>query len=106
MAKTKTAYFCQNCGAQSAKWQGQCNVCKSWNTLVEEVLEKAPASGWKGGSTDPKATKPIPVGEIRSEDEMRIPLGDPELDRVLGGGLVAGSVVFMKRREHRARTGR
>lgn len=95
MAKTKTAYFCQNCGAQSAKWQGQCNVCKSWNTLVEEVLEKAPASGWKGGSTDPKATKPIPVGEIRSEDEMRIPLGDPELDRVLGGGLVPGSLTLL-----------
>lgn len=95
MAKTKTAFFCQQCGAQYAKWQGQCNACKAWNTIVEEVLEKESPAGWKSGQGGQKASKPLPVGEIRAEAEMRIPLGDPELDRVLGGGLVPGSLTLL-----------
>ncbi|WP_088339793.1 DNA repair protein RadA [Robiginitalea sediminis] len=95
MAKTKTAYFCQNCGAQFAKWQGQCTSCKSWNTLAEEVLEAPKTAGWQSADTPRKASKPLPVGQIRSEAEMRVPLGDAELDRVLGGGLVPGSLTLL-----------
>lgn len=95
MAKAKTAFFCSQCGAQSPKWLGRCPSCGEWNSFVEEVVEKPAAAGWKplGGSR--AAARPLMLGEIESIDEKRITTGDNELDRVLGGGLVPGSVVLI-----------
>lgn len=98
MAKAKTVYFCQNCGAQHAKWQGQCNSCKQWNTLVEEVISKAPKKDWDSAdNTDQKTyqSKVSKIDDIAFEVEDRIPLDDKELSRVLGGGLVKGSLVLL-----------
>ncbi|SDM71275.1 DNA repair protein RadA [Pedobacter antarcticus] len=97
MAKTKSAYFCQSCGYESAKWLGKCPSCNSWNTFVEEVIEK-PGSGaaaWQTSSSGKRASKPNRVTEIASTAEKKISTSDLELDRVLGGGLVAGSVILI-----------
>lgn len=96
MAKTKTAYFCQNCGTQFAKWVGQCTACKQWNTVVEEVIQKEEKSGWKPsrGSRE-KIPKPLRVSEINTERELRLDVYDQEFNRVLGGGLVPGSMVLL-----------
>ncbi|GAB2774774.1 DNA repair protein RadA/Sms [Hymenobacter luteus] len=103
MAKVKTLFFCQNCGAQSAKWIGRCPSCGEWNTYVEEVIEKADnnpaANAWKAstsvGSSANKAAKPKPLGDIIYEEESRLNTHDAELNRVLGGGLVPGSLVLI-----------
>lgn len=97
MAKTKTAYFCQSCGYESAKWLGKCPSCNQWNTFVEEVVEKGSTSipTWKTETTSRKLSKPSKVDEIQSSTERRIPTGDKELDRVLGGGLVEGSLILI-----------
>lgn len=100
MAKTKTAFFCQNCGAQYSKWQGQCYACKEWNTIVEEVIQKEEKNQWKkdDDSDTPrskKTNKYIPLHEITTEKEMRLDSGDQELNNVLGGGIVPGSVVLI-----------
>ena len=100
MAKTKTAFFCQNCGAQYSKWQGQCYACKEWNTIVEEVIQKEEKHQWKkdDDSDTPrskKTNKYIPLHEITTEKEMRLDSGDQELNNVLGGGIVPGSVVLI-----------
>jgi len=95
MAKVKTAYFCQNCGAQSAQWKGQCSACKEWNTLVEEVISpasEAPVIGTTTLQTKKKAQK---LDEISFETETRIDTKDQEFNRVLGGGLVPGSVILL-----------
>ena len=95
MAKTKTAFFCQNCGTQYAKWVGQCSACKSWNTIVEEIIQKE-APAWKGTSTkDARSTKPLRIQDISLEKEARMDLQDLEFNRVLGGGLVPGSLVLL-----------
>lgn len=94
MAKTKTAYFCQNCGAQYAKWQGQCPACKEWNTLVEEVLQKESVSTWQG-SASVKGSRPLKLGDIRTDNDRRYDTSDQEFNRVLGGGLVPGSLVLL-----------
>ena len=95
MAKLKKAYFCQSCGAQHAQWQGQCNACKTWNTLVEEVIEKEAVSPkWSGDSKNSVAT-PVPINEVDTAQIPRIKTNDIELDRVLGGGLVPGAVVLL-----------
>ena len=93
MAKTKTSFFCQNCGGQHAQWQGQCNACKSWNSLVEEVLEKKPAKAWNDTTT--KAKKAVLLHEIDVKTEIRIDTKDNELNRVLGGGMVPGAVILL-----------
>jgi len=97
LAKTKSAYFCQNCGYESAKWMGKCPSCNAWNTFIEEVLDlnssKVPA--WKSTSAQQRQNKPTRVNEIRIIKEERITTGDQELDRVLGGGLVPGSVILI-----------
>ena len=70
MAKTKTSFFCQSCGSQFAKWQGQCTSCKEWNTLVEEVIQKAEKTSWK--TTEPtskRAAKPQKIAEISTAVE-------------------------------------
>ncbi|WP_271784693.1 DNA repair protein RadA [Aquimarina algiphila] len=98
MAKIKTVFFCQNCGAQYAKWQGQCTSCKQWNTIAEEVVQKASASDWKSASTTPKTTKiakPLRISEINTSKEARYNTDDSELNRVLGGGLVPGSLTLL-----------
>lgn len=97
MAKTKSAYFCQSCGYESAKWLGKCPSCNEWNTFVEEVIEKSAAKvpSWKTNSDGQRANKPNKVEHIQSISEERILTGDTELDRVLGGGLVAGSVTLI-----------
>lgn len=97
MAKTKSAYFCQSCGYESAKWLGKCPSCQQWNTFVEEVVEKLAAHvpTWKSASGQQRLNKPNKVEEIESANEDRLSTGDVELDRVLGGGLVAGSVTLI-----------
>lgn len=93
MAKTKTSFFCQNCGGQHAQWQGQCNACKSWNSLVEEVLEKNPTKAWNDNAT--KDNKAVLLHEIDVETEIRIDTKDNELNRVLGEGMVPGAVILL-----------
>ena len=96
MAKVKTTFFCQNCGTQYAKWQGQCSSCKEWNTLVEEVVQKEEKKGWKPTDTSSKRTaKPLRIQEIDGSQEMRMSSGGLEFDRVLGGGIVPGSVTLL-----------
>ena len=96
MAKVKSAYFCQNCGTQYAKWVGQCTACKSWNTVVEEVIQKEEKALWSeadGGSS--RKPVPIAISDIKTDKEVRIHLEDQEMNRVLGGGLVPGSLVLI-----------
>jgi len=95
MAKMKSTFFCQSCGAQSAKWIGRCPSCGEWNTYVEELIEKDDKkSGWKSSSLQ-IAAKPKTFNEIQSDREDRVSSADMELDRVLGGGIVAGSIVLI-----------
>jgi len=95
MAKAKTTFFCQNCGAQFAKWTGKCTSCNQWNTIVEEVIQKEEARQWKKASGPKKVSKALPIKEIDSGTEERLGTMNQELDRVLGGGLVKGSVVLL-----------
>src|SRR3954466_9766021 len=95
MSKTRTTYFCQNCGAQSSKWIGKCPSCNEWNTYVEEIVEKSKDAKTPGISTSSqRAAKPQLVSEISLNEEHRIHIHDKELNRVLGGGLVPGSLVL------------
>ena len=94
MAKVKKAFFCQSCGAQNAQWQGQCNACKAWNTLVEEIIEKETLKEW-GSNASQQNTVPIPINAIDVTQAPRIKTKDEELNRVLGGGLVPGSVILL-----------
>lgn len=97
MAKIKTAFYCQNCGAQASKWIGKCPSCNEWNTYVEEIIEAPQSSRASGGMTfsTRKAPSPILVDEISSLQEKRILFPDKELNRVLGGGLVPGSLTLI-----------
>ncbi|MEG2514086.1 MAG: DNA repair protein RadA, partial [Bacteroidaceae bacterium] len=95
MAKDKTVYVCTNCGQDSPKWVGKCPNCGEWNTYVEEIVHrevtnKRPTSGIE----TPKA-KPMTLSEIVTGEDPRINLKDEELNRVLGGGLVPGSLVLI-----------
>ncbi len=99
MSKTKVAFFCQNCGHESAKWVGKCPQCEQWNTFVEEVIvkgtdKKNDREDWKdhmGSGT----LKTVSLKDVSSAEEARIITGDPELNRVLGGGIVPGSLVLV-----------
>ena len=97
MAKAKkTAFFCQNCGYESAKWMGQCPACREWNTFVEEpTAAKTPAGNQGLGSHSAAGRKPVHLTEISTGKEERIPTGIGELDRVLGGGIVPGSLTLV-----------
>ncbi|GGG22755.1 DNA repair protein RadA [Dokdonia pacifica] len=99
MAKTKTTFFCQNCGTQHAKWQGQCHACKEWNTIVEEVIQKEDKKDWKQDTAFAKANtrtnKPLKINEITASAEKRLDTKNGELNRVLGGGLVPGSLTLL-----------
>ena len=96
MSKLKTTFFCQNCGAQYARWQGQCNSCKEWNTIAEEIIQKEEKTSWKPSSTESKrVSKPLKIKEIDSTQEVRMDTTDGELNRVLGGGIVPGSLILL-----------
>ncbi|TWO32171.1 DNA repair protein RadA [Seonamhaeicola sediminis] len=96
MAKVKTTFFCQNCGAQYAKWQGQCNACKAWNTIAEEVIQKPEKSDWKIPTSSAKrVSKPLKINEIDLSKDARLNTLDSEFNRVLGGGIVLGSLTLL-----------
>lgn len=94
MAKAKTIFFCKNCGNESPKWLGRCPACGEWNSYVEEVV-KVEKAGKTVRREDGKKAAPVKVTEIKAEDGKRTSTGNGELDRVLGGGLVPGSLVLV-----------
>ena len=91
MAKLKTAYYCQNCGTQFPQWHGQCKNCGAWNTLVEEIVEKSAPKN----ALDKKKNHIINIIEVETSEEPRIRTISEELNRVLGGGIVLGSVILI-----------
>lgn len=93
-AKTKSAWFCQNCGVESAKWVGKCPSCGEWNTFVEEIVVKSKNVNVVGSNGDSK-NKPLKISEISSSEEKRYNTQNMELNRVLGGGLVPGSLILI-----------
>ena len=99
MAKSRTTqFFCQNCGYESAKWMGQCPACNEWNTFVEEPVR--PAAGAKSSAAGKNvrargAVKPQQITQVSVDESVRVPTGFAELDRVLGGGLVGGSLILV-----------
>ena len=93
MAKVKSAYFCQNCGYETPKWLGKCPSCAEWNTFVEEIIEKNIPSV-VAFSTSTRNAKPQAIHTIENQEHVRISLKDKELNRVLGGGLVPGSLIL------------
>lgn len=97
MAKTKTSYFCQNCGYESAKWLGKCPSCETWNSFVEEVSTKDEASktDWRQESGKVRISRPRTLDEMESGQEARLVTTDQELNRVLGGGIVPGSLILI-----------
>ena len=94
-AKTQTVFFCKNCGYESAKWMGQCPSCHEWNTFTEEPVIKTGSDSRVKDSNFPKQEKPLYINEIDSKDSNRLSTGFGELDRVLGGGIVEGSLVLV-----------
>ncbi len=96
MAKAKTtAFFCKECGYESAKWMGQCPACRQWNTFVEEPIAPNRTGGAAGTVRPLNPSKPSLLSEISIDESDRTSTGYPELDRVLGGGIVAGSLVLV-----------
>ncbi|MCK9305119.1 MAG: DNA repair protein RadA [Bacteroidales bacterium] len=96
MAKVKTVWFCTSCGNESAKWLGRCPACGEWNTLREEVIGRDPSGkGSRAVNQGFREKKSVPLSGISSDTEERISLGNRELDRILGGGLVKGSMVLI-----------
>ena len=99
MSKIKTAYFCQSCGYESAKWLGKCPSCNAWNTFVEELIQKetkkSSSNDWQSYNGDGSAKKTQAINDIKTKDTPRIRTSDSELNRVLGGGIVPGSIVLI-----------
>lgn len=96
MAKAKkTAFFCQECGYESPKWMGQCPGCKQWNTFVEETVVTGQGKTAGVGNVVRKAADPIPLSQVEIHEEERLCTGIKELDRVLGGGIVGGSLTLV-----------
>ena len=93
MAKVKSAYFCQSCGYEAAKWLGKCPSCNEWNTFVEELVQKQ-VPQVVAFSKSGNSAKPQTLSEIKKQEHARIRLNDSELNRVLGGGLVSGSLIL------------
>lgn len=92
--KQKTVFFCKECGAQSSSWIGKCPQCGAWNSYVEEVIQREGDSKFNNKKTG-SSSKPYPINEITFSHEKRIDTYNVELNRVLGGGLVVGSVVLV-----------
>ena len=88
MAKVKTAFFCQNCGARHAKWMVQCTTCNEGNTLVEEIVQKEEIHKWNVTAEKSGPNKALAISQIQIQKEQRIGTQNQELDTVLGGGLV------------------
>jgi DNA repair protein RadA/Sms len=98
MSKVKTGFFCQNCGHESTKWLGKCPGCQQWNTFVEELIQKEPnknANNWEEYSTETSLKKTQSLQSIKTKDTPRLITIDQELNRVLGGGIVSGSIVLV-----------
>lgn len=95
MAKVRSQYVCQNCGAAYSQWLGQCSACKEWNTLVEEVRDRVEERRGTPAITKNRNPQAIAIADIATQDGPRIPLSDRELARVLGGGIVPGSIVLI-----------
>lgn len=98
MSKIKTAFFCSNCGYESAKWLGKCPSCNQWNTFIEEVIDKAinrDEDSWKNYNINKRAPATVALQKVASEKERRILTADTELNRVLGGGIVYGSIILI-----------
>jgi len=95
MAKTKTVFFCQNCGHEAAKWMGKCPSCEQWNTFAEELVQKNENKNeWRKESIS-KVSKPTALSDLTVVPQKRIFTGDQELDRTLGGGMVPGSLLLI-----------
>jgi DNA repair protein RadA/Sms len=99
MSKVKTAFFCQNCGYESAKWIGKCPSCQQWNTFVEELIQKeskkSSAADWQSYNGEGPVKKTQLLHDVETRSTPRITTMDSELDRVLGGGIVPGSIVLV-----------
>ena len=96
MAKTKITFFCQNCGSQFSKWQGQCSSCKEWNTIGEELLQKEDKKTWRQSqNTTQRVSKPLKLSDISTNKKVRLNTQNKELNNVLGGGIVPGSVILL-----------
>ena len=95
MKAVKTAWFCNSCGAESPKWSGRCPACGEWNTMVEEKIRPEKKSRTLVPSSCSRISSPVPVSEIASDEEPRIKMPSSELNRVLGGGLVPGSIILI-----------
>lgn len=97
MAKIKTTFYCQNCGASYAKWQGQCTSCNNWNTIVEEIIQKEDKQSQRlvGLVKSNRVAKPIKVSDIETSKELRLKTLNNEFNRVLGGGIVPGSLTLL-----------
>ena len=94
MAKAKSIFFCTECGNETPKWAGRCPSCGAWNTLVEQAVSDA-VKAKSGGRGRGFRSKARPIGELDTTQEIRFPTGMGELDRVLGGGAVQGSLVLV-----------
>lgn len=92
--KPRTVFVCSECGYESPKWMGQC-ICGAWNTFTEEKISDTTASGLSAGSKKRKTSKPEPIGDIKSPEADRLDTGIGELNRVLGGGIVKGSLTLI-----------
>ncbi|RMF21517.1 MAG: DNA repair protein RadA, partial [Bacteroidetes bacterium] len=96
MAKSKTVFVCSNCGNSTPQWLGKCPHCEAWNTLQEEVVWKEPAKGGRARPGAPRnKRRAVPLPEIRTGRVQRLETPDPEWNRVLGGGVVPGSVILL-----------
>ena len=91
----KSVFFCQNCGHEESKWLGQCPMCKEWNTFVEEVTDTGVTKGVTVTARAVREAKVVPLNEVTADDDVRVKTGIGELDRVLGGGIVPGSLVLV-----------
>src|SRR6478735_3307989 len=99
MSKIKTAFFCGNCGYESTKWLGKCPSCNQWNTFIEELIDKGSSKNgndnWKNYGDNKRTTTAVALSDVTSKEEKRIIAKDVELNRVLGGGIVPGSIVLV-----------
>ena len=96
MAKIKTSFYCQSCGQDSPKWLGKCPNCGAWNSFAEELVQKEKATNsWVKGDMPARAPQPVRISEVEQHAEVRIDMGDSELNRILGGGLVPGSLILL-----------
>ena len=93
--KTATVFFCQECGHESSKWMGQCPGCKEWNTMVEEPTAKGSSASRTVRDPESRNVKPVKRSEVSVREQDRVSTGYQELDRVLGSGIVAGSLVLV-----------